>query len=64
MTHDTKLDGVNGDKRNLVTTILDDADLEAVSGAREFKDMNDLLLWGAAAFKAGAFCCGTITHHR
>jgi hypothetical protein len=32
MTHGMELDEVDGDKRNLATTILDDADLEAVSG--------------------------------
>jgi hypothetical protein len=64
MTNGMELDEVNGDERNLATTILDDADLEVVSGGREFKDMNDALLWAAAGFKAGAFCCGTITHHR
>jgi hypothetical protein len=32
MTHGMKLDEVNGDERNLATTILDDADLEVVSG--------------------------------
>jgi hypothetical protein len=32
MTHGMGIDEVNGDKRNLATTILDDADLEVVSG--------------------------------
>ena len=32
MTHGMELHEANGDERNLATTILDDADLEAVSG--------------------------------
>jgi hypothetical protein len=32
MTNGMELDEVSGDERNLATTILDDADLEAVSG--------------------------------
>jgi hypothetical protein len=59
MTRGMELDEVNGDKRNLVTTILDDADLEVVSGG----GLNGMLMGAAyeAMYQASK---GVVTRHR
>jgi hypothetical protein len=59
MTHGMELDEVNGDERNLATTILDDADLEVVSGG----GLNGILTGAAYEFMYGA-SKGVVTRHR
>jgi hypothetical protein len=59
MTHGMKLDEVNGGEDNLATTILDDADLEVVSGG----GLNGILTGAAYEFMYGA-SKGVVTRHR
>jgi hypothetical protein len=54
MTRGMELDEVNGDKRNLAPTILDDADLEVVSGADMETTMLRLGVWGLYGAEKGA----------
>jgi hypothetical protein len=63
MTHGMELDEVDGPKRNVATTILDDADLEVVSGGIKIYNMNDFHMWAAESFAAGALA-GVVGHRR
>jgi hypothetical protein len=54
------IDEVNGDKRNLATTILDDADLEVVSGGASMETtMYVLGVWAMYGAEKGV-----VTRHR
>ena len=53
MTSRMELDEVNGDVRNLATTILDDADLEVVSGG-ELPAMDIFQVLAPLGFLQGA----------
>jgi hypothetical protein len=60
MTHGMGIDEVNGDKRNLATTILDDADLEVVSGGASMETtMYVLGVWAMYGAEKGV-----VTRHR
>jgi hypothetical protein len=62
MTHGMELDEVNGGEGNLSTSILDDADLEAVSGG-ELPDMDHFHVWANFGFTWGA-AKGVVGHRR
>jgi hypothetical protein len=62
MTHGMDLDEVNGDKRNVATTILDDADLELVSGG-ELPAMDIFQVLAPLGFLQGALK-GVVGHRR